>query len=307
MKRVIVTGATGFIGRHSLQPLIERGYEVHTVGSRPAEHPLSVIRHSVDLLDAGAVDAMCQEIQPTHLLHFAWSVNHGDFWHAPANLDWTAASLRLLRSFHEAGGQRVVFAGSCAEYSWEEGGVLSEERTPMRPLSLYGNAKHALQSLSSAYARQVDISMGWGRIFFIFGPHEDPGRLVPSVALAALREQPVTCSDERKVRDFLHVADVADAFVAFLDGDVRGPVNIASGTGRTLRNVIESILGEVGYSVSPLWGARPNAPNEPRELIAETSRLLNEVRWQPRVLFEDRLRETVDWWRDALVRDVQTP
>ena len=145
--RVVVTGATGFIGRATLDPLLAAGCEVHAITSRaaPDDGPTGVVWHVLDLLQDGAAGRLLGEIEPAQLLHLAWYATPGLFWRAPENLDWLAASVKLLRAFAECGGSRAVIAGSCAEYAWEDVTHCDETRTPTRPATLYGAAKHALQ------------------------------------------------------------------------------------------------------------------------------------------------------------------
>ena len=118
MKRALVTGGTGFIGRHTLPELVARGFEVHVAGrSKPsADFPSDVTFHECDLLDTGAASLLTARLAPTHLLHLGWYAKPGLFWTSLENLRWVAASLNLYLAFAKAGGTRAVMAGSCAEY-----------------------------------------------------------------------------------------------------------------------------------------------------------------------------------------------
>src|SRR6185312_10743533 len=115
--RVLLTGGSGFIGSRAIAPLLAAGYEVHALGRRRGASP-DVTWHELDLLDDRATGRVVADVAAERLLHLAWHTEHGRFWSAPENLDWVAASVRLMRAFAEAGGRRAVIAGTCAEYDW---------------------------------------------------------------------------------------------------------------------------------------------------------------------------------------------
>jgi nucleoside-diphosphate-sugar epimerase len=286
VKRVLVTGATGFIGRHTLPLLAERGYEVRAVGSKDA-----------DLLDPSAVESLVAEIQPSHLLHFAWYAVPGKFWTAPQNADWIEASIRLLRGFADHGGERAVMSGSCAEYDWTGTGRLSERDTSLRPATYYGTCKHALASVGQGLAAERGFGFSWGRIFFAYGPHEQPGRLVSQVAEALVKGEPAPTSEGTQRRDFLHARDVAGAFVALLDSDVTGAVNIGSGAAVPVREVVSQIAAAAGRPELVRWGEVPSRPGDPPLIEADMGRLRGEVGWEPSLTLEEGIRETVEWWK----------
>ena len=124
MKKVLLTGASGFVGRHCLPALVARGYEVHAVSSSataPADTPPGVRWHQADLLDGAQVSALLAQVRPRHLLHSAWYAVPGKYWTAPENFRWVRASLHLLQTFAAHGGRRVVVVGSSAEYDWHYG------------------------------------------------------------------------------------------------------------------------------------------------------------------------------------------
>lgn len=300
MKRVLLTGATGFIGRHAVAPLLRRGYEVHAVSSKSPDESdaaAAVRWHRADLLDGGDVSKLMRAVEPTHLLHFAWYAVPGKYWTSPENFRWVRASLDLLEAFSGCGGRRLVAAGTCAEYDWNHE-LYSERTTPLAPATLYGTCKHASQLLQDAFARQAELSAAWGRVFFLYGAHEDAGRLVASVTGSLLRGEAALCSHGRQVRDFLHVEDVADAFVALLDSEVGGAVNIASGVPVALKDVVEKIARKLGREDLVRLGARPAPANEPPVIVADVRRLSDEVGWKPKYDLDAGLDETIRWWRE---------
>jgi nucleoside-diphosphate-sugar epimerase len=299
-RRVLVTGASGFIGRHAVPDLLARGYEVHTVGRRHIFDGIEVVRqHSADLLVETEMRRLMEAIRPTHLLHLAWNVTPGQFWTALDNLDWVAASLRLARVFAQVGGRRAAYAGTCAEYDWSHA-LLDEAQTPLVPATLYGTAKRALHSLLESSANQTHVSTAWGRIFFLYGPNEAPTRLVAHVITALLQGQPALCSPCTQERDLMHVEDVARAFVSVLESDWEGPVNIASGTCLPLSDAVLMIGELTGRPELVRLGARPMPANEPRRLAAATDVLNNRIGFRPRYELRDGLEATVNWWQSRL-------
>jgi nucleoside-diphosphate-sugar epimerase len=296
MKRVLLTGAGGFIGRACIGPLVERGFEVHAVARTPAaDADTRAAWHHHDLLAPDEPARLVDAVRPTHLLHMAWYAVPAKYWTAPENADWAAASVALAHAFERAGGVRVVGAGTCAEYAPAEGDH-DERTTPLAPATLYGQSKHAVYRDVSALAAGR-FSFGWGRIFFLYGPHEDPSRLVPGVIRSFIDGREALCTAGTQVRDFMHVDDVADAFAALVDSEVDGAVNIASGRPVTIADLVRSIARQMGVAHLVRLGARPMPEGELPSITASIARLRDEVHWSRSRDLQRGLSETIEWWR----------
>jgi len=282
MKRVLVSGAFGYVGRYAIEPLLARGFEVLALSSRkrPNEDPrIRVIQ--ADLFDTCRTGELLDLSRPTHLLHLAWETTPGRFWNSPLNQQWLEASLALFSAFANCGGRRAVGVGTCAEYDWKDG-ICCERLTPLVPGTLYGTTKLAAAKGLEELATKQGLSAAWGRLFFMYGAGEPAGKLAGAVLESLRRGEVARCSHGRQVRDFLYVEDAAEGLVELLDGEVAGPVNIASGEPRTIRELVEAIACAVGPLSEVDFGAIAASASEPPMICAEVRRLREEVGWRPK-------------------------
>jgi nucleoside-diphosphate-sugar epimerase len=304
MRRVLVTGGTGFIGRQTVAPLVERGFEVWLTsrGGLPDDlaevarrHPGRIHHRAADLLQPEIPARLIDEIRPSHLLHLAWDTRHGLFWTSPENEAWVAASDRLLQAFADQGGQRMVAAGTCVEYA-ATSHPIAEASGLLCPSTPYGRAKLAFRERMSEAARHYGLRTAWGRVFHLFGPHERLPRLVPAAIDALLRGECFAATAGSQVRDYSSVVDVAAAFVAILDSGFAGDINVASGVPSTVASVLRCIGDIVGRPELIRLGVIPSPEHDPPVLVADTARLTSHFGRLFAVPLETRLRQMVDWW-----------
>ncbi len=306
MKKVIITGANGFIGRQCIPYLIEKNYEVHCIyNSSVTDKNITdknatnknIEYHKCNLLNNEEQKNLIENIQPTHLLHFAWYTEHGKYWNSNENFKWVCSGMNLLKNFIDNGGKRIVIAGTCAEYDWNYS--YYSESTPTNPSSLYGICKNTFHKISDNFLSQKNVSYSWGRIFYPYGDFENSNRLIPYTINSLLLNEQVNCRNENFIRDFLYVKDVASAFVELLDCNIKGSINIASGQPVVLKDLI--------YNIADILEKRHlikftkeslNINKEPNTLLADVGKLKNELKWSQKYSLSEGLSETINWWKN---------
>jgi nucleoside-diphosphate-sugar epimerase len=299
-QRVLITGASGFIGRNCLQRFVNRGYEVTaTAATRVGDDEPGISWRQADMLDSDQIADVVADAQADTLLHLAWIVKPGEAYTSPENFRWVTSSMELVEQFVQRGGQRVIVAGTCYEYD-QTYGWCHERRTPTNPDTVYGVCKNALRQLLSAYCNTADVSFAWPRIFFLYGPYEHPNRLVSSVVRSLLNGEAAKCSHGRQLRDYLYVEDLADALVALCESDIQNEINIASGAPVTLAEIVTRIGVLLERRDLIQLGALPSRPSEVPLIAADTTRLREQLGWSPMYGLDDALRGTIAWWQAQL-------
>ena len=291
--RLLITGASGFIGNHVLHSLAMEKIDVLAIGRKK---PISINESSfvqVDLLNHVEVQSCLHKLGATHLLHLAWVTEHSHFWSSPLNFDWVAASAHLVSAFAAAGGKHVVAAGSCAEYGWTHG-LCSEYLTPLVPTTTYGIAKDATRRLLMSLCKSENLSCAWGRIFLTHGHGEDPRRLVPAVIEALSGMRPTFGVHRSAWRDFLHVSDVAEGLVTLLRLGVPGEFNISSGNPVQIEQLIRLIGEQLNLDPEPLLGLEPPISIDSPNILLGDNRRLQALGWQAQHSLQSGLSQTIN-------------
>lgn len=269
--KVLLTGASGFIGRHVISELRHQGVDTVAVGrARPLDYKGDFI--TADLLQPEAPAAVIARTRPTHLIHVAWYTEHGAYWSSPLNLRWLDATVRLAEAFCAAGGEKLIAAGTCAEYDWTAG-YCREDSTPLVPRTLYGIAKDATQRVLAAVSSGSGVHFAWGRIFLPFGEGEDTRRLIPSLIAVFQNQQQPFGVNGAAYRDFLHVQDVARGLTCLLHPEARGTYNISSGQPTRIADIVLQLAGALGRDARQVLDLEPCQRDGPELLLGENLKL----------------------------------
>lgn len=296
MKRVLVTGASGFIGHRLLRRLADEGQEqLFAVTSRAGgmEAPEGVLVERLDLLDAAAVKSLIERIRPDACVHLAWDQGDG-YRGSCSNYRWLAASIQLFTEFEQAGGRQFLFAGSSAEYEDRAGSMAETPR--VQPMSLYGRCKKSASELflSSGCGTLVQVA----RCFTVYGPG-DTHRFgaIPAAVCTLLRGGTFSCRSPRTIRDYIYIDDAVEAVLRLLRSDYRGAVNIGSGIPRSMREVFLEIGGQLNCLERISFNGEAGRETM---LVSDNAVLQHELGFVPQTDFSEGIARTIAYWRTQL-------
>jgi dTDP-6-deoxy-L-talose 4-dehydrogenase (NAD+) len=259
---VLLTGATGFVGRQVLRYLDELGAQVRAVvreGKQGQLANLEAIESVVATPDLFGESAnwwanVCKSIDT--VIHVAWYSEPGKYLQSTKNLDCLTGTLQLAKGAKQAGVRRFIGIGTCFEYDLTKG-ILSVE-TPLRPLTAYAGAKAAAFMVLSQWLPHQDVEFAWCRLFYLYGEGEDARRLVPYLHTKLSAGETVELTSGNQIRDFLDVSIAGRMIVETALSRELGPVNICSGIPISVRELAEQIANEYGRRDLLKFGARPD-------------------------------------------------
>lgn len=280
--KIIVTGASGWIGSFVARDLVRRGHDVHAI-VRPSADIRRLGRLSNGIAyHFGAVDAL--PFKPDVLICLAWIARPSEYLVSPENDECLAMTKRLLAGYDG----RVVVAGTCFEYDTALG-RLSED-SPVKPLTPYSFAKNELRKFVETLPNAAYM-----RFFYQYGPREHPDRLVPKVIRRLMQGDPINLTHGEQLRDYLHVEDVASAVNTIALSKIQGVVNVGSGSAIKQKDLLGGIGKLMGKSELLRFGATPYYEGEPMKIEADNTKLLS-LGWKSTRTIEEGLNDAVSWW-----------
>jgi nucleoside-diphosphate-sugar epimerase len=308
MKRVIVTGATGFVGANLARRLLNEGNEVHLLvrpnytAWRIEEIRQHVRLHELQLHDAVAVSHAVSEIRPEWIFHLA---AHGAYsWQTDLEqmvLTNIQGTINLVNACLQTGFEALVNTGSSSEYGFKDHAP-AESELP-EPNSHYAVTKAAATMFCRYTAQSRGVHLPTLRLYSIFGPQEDPGRLLPALILRGLKGELPPLADPNVARDFVYVDDVVEA--CLLAARVRtrewGAIyNVGTGVATTLREVVNVARRVMHISAEPIWNTMPKRSWDTNVWVSDNRKIRSELHWQHRDNFEEGFRLMLDWFRKGL-------
>jgi UDP-glucose 4-epimerase len=310
--RVLVTGASGFIGSHLTRRLVAEGADVHALDpavsavypTRLLDIRADITLHEGNLIDRHAMDVLVSRVKPTIVFHLGAYTHVGKSWErvdecVQANIQGT---VNLLQALEGAGYERFVYTGTSEIYGGID--VPFKEDQSVQPISPYSVSKYA----GELYCRIFREGLGWPivrvRPFNAYGPAQSPDRIIPEVIVKALSKEELLFTSGRQTREFNFVDDLVEGLVLLgTVPDIEGELfNLGCGEEITIRDVVEKILDIMGHPIDPFFDRLPHRPNEIWRMYSDSSKARERLGWVPRHGLDDGLRKTIDWYTTELSR-----
>jgi nucleoside-diphosphate-sugar epimerase len=309
-RRVLVTGAAGFIGSHLTRRLVALGAEVHALTDEVSSfYPTrlldlrgKIVLHEGNIADRTAMEAIAKQVKPAVVFHLAAYTHVGKSWYrvdecVQSNIQGT---LNLLLALEGTGYDRFIYTGTSEIYGDID--VPFREDAKVNPISPYAVSKYA----GERFCRMYQQGLGWPivlvRPFNAYGPAQTPDRIIPETIVRALRGQELALTTGEQTREFNYVEDIAEGYVLLAQTpDIEGELfNIGGGEEISIRDVVVQIVGLLGNPIEPKFGALEHRPNEIWRMYCDSTKARDRLGWAPKHSLREGLEKTVAWYRTEL-------
>ncbi len=305
--KVLVTGATGFVGACLTRRLVEIGYDVHVFTRkesnkwRIADLSRRVTNHEVDLRDASSVEKIVGLIGPQIIYHLA---SYGGFTFQQDRSTIIESNLmgtvNLLCACEMVGFDYFVSTGSSSEYGIKSRPMKEDDN--LEPVGDYGVSKAAAALFCQSEAIAKGLPVATLRLFSPYGRWDDPNRLISYVIKSLLRGERPRLASPRSVRDYVYIDDVLELYLNVIKkrSSVRGIYNVGSGEQHSIGEVVSIITEIIGNGLAPVWGAIENRRLESEDWVADINKVKTQLDWKPSISLRDGLERTVLWFKENL-------
>ena len=305
MKRVILTGGSGFVGANLARRLVRDGHELHLLlRSEHSDWRLREVRedtrpHEVDLRDSARVATLVKSIRPEWVFHLATYGAYPDQTDARRMVQTNVfGTMNLVNACVQSGCESFINTGSSSEYGLKDHAPSEDES--LEPNSAYAVTKAAATRFCQDVARAQTANIQTLRLYSVYGPFEEPGRLIPTLISRGLDGELPPLVDPETARDFIFVEDVVDAYLLAASAETPEPggiYNVGTGVQTSLREAVDVARRVLDLKVEPKWETLEPRAWDTDVWVADNSKFRDRFAWQPRFNFERGFRATVEWFR----------
>lgn len=307
LKKILITGSTGFVGACLTHKLIGSSYEVHSIIRRESnlwriKNIIGKVNiHYVDLTDVNSLEKLIHNIKPNLIYHLATYGGY-PFQDDLGKIIQTniMGTVNLVKACSKIGFDCFINTGSSSEYGLKSKPM--EEEDILKPINNYGFSKAAATLYCQAVAKRERLPIVTLRLFSPYGYYENRARLIPTVILSCLSEKNPKLSSPKAVRDFIFIEDVIGAYIKAMEtSDIGGEIfNIGYGQQQSAGEVVNKIVELTGNKVRPEWGKVSNPRFEPKVWQANISKAKSILKWEPSYNLEEGLNKTIEWFEKKL-------
>ena len=315
IKKIFVTGATGFIGRHLVHRLIAEGYSVGALvrpaSASPETGRIEVVSYFYgDIRNYEDLKTAFSAFEPDTVIHLVtyYSVMH-QADEIGVMLDTNVkGTINLLEATKESGTvKQFINTSSCAVYEQKKQRLKEEDA--IKPQNLYAMTKLQAEEACSYYADAFHLPCVTLRLFPPYGPGDHERRLIPYVIGSILKNTPPNLTTGKQEWDFVYIDDIVNAYLAVLKSypfkDDHAIFNVGTGEAVSIRSVVEKIRGNIGSDIDLPWGSVAHRVNEVWYNSADITRAQTVLRWSPETGIDEGIKKTVAWFRDYFQKDMR--
>jgi len=305
MKRVILTGGTGFVGANLARRLLKEGCDLHLL-VRTGYKPWRIKKiknnahlHTVNLADAVKLNSAIARIRPDWIFHLA---AYGAY---PFQSDARAmvqtnivGTINLVEACLRTGFKTFVNTGTSSEYGFKD--HAPQETESLEPNSSYALSKASATLFCRYIAQSKKVCLPTLRLYSVYGPYEESTRLIPTLIRHGLKGELPPLVSPDTAHDYVYVEDVVDAYLLAAETPKQEPgavYNVGTGIQISLREVIGVVRQVMDISVKPKWGSMPDRNWDTNVWVADNRKIRETLGWQPRYSFEEGFRLTTEWFR----------
>lgn len=304
-KKVLITGASGFIGSHMVQRMVEEKADVSILTREGSDlwrieeviKDIEIIK--ADLRDAQSIDKSVAQIKPEYVFHMgAYGVDARQRGVIEAINTNIIGTINILTAAANTGCRKFINTGSCAEYG--DKSEIIDEGDRLSPLSIYGSTKASAVILAHQMAKERDMDIVTLRSFGVFGENEGSHKFFPYLILSILRDQEIDLTLCEQYRDYCYIKNIMDGFVlAAQNQAIKNELyNIGSGVVYKMKHFVDMVYSHINTAQKPNYGAIPYRENEMWKQQADVTKIKNELGWIPQISLEEGIIKTIEWYRN---------